>query len=189
MIKLVVGLGNPGQIYKETRHNAGFLFLEQLVLNYGGVWIRESKFQGWLASCDIASHKIKLLKPNTFMNDSGQAVNKLTGYYKLQPDEILVVHDELDFIAGTIKLKKGGGHGGHNGLRNIIAHLKSSEFYRLRVGIGRPSTSKNIADYVLSNPSKADIALIEASFIRVEAVFEALLLGDIAIAMKALHTE
>ncbi len=188
MIKLIVGLGNPGQQYEKTRHNAGFLFLERLVSYYGSSWTQESKFQAWLASCHISSQKVMLIKPNTFMNHSGQSVGKLVHYYKLQSDEVLVVHDELDFIPGMVKLKKTGGHGGHNGLRDIIAHLGSKDFYRLRIGIGRPSAGKAVADYVLSNPSKIEMRLIEESFTQTDSILKSLLLGDIASAMKNLHT-
>ncbi len=189
MIKLIVGLGNPGQQYEKTRHNAGFLFLERLVSNYRSFWTKEAKFQGWVANCHINSQKIVLLKPDTFMNRSGQSVGKIARYYKLAADEILVVHDELDFVAGMVKLKKGGGHAGHNGLRDIIAHLGTKDFYRLRVGIGRPSTGKVVADYVLSKPSKTDLSFIEASFVRTEAILNQLIAGDIATAMNELHRE
>ncbi len=189
MIKLIVGLGNPGQQYDKTRHNAGFLFLDRLLSDCGGSWAKESKFQGWLGSCHIGSNKVLLLKPDTFMNRSGQAVGKLARYYKLKPEEILVVHDELDFAAGAVKLKKGGGHAGHNGLRDIIAHLSSRDFYRLRVGIDRPAAGKVVADYVLSNPSKADMAAIEDGFSRVESVLGRMVAGDIAAAMNELHSE
>lgn len=189
MIKLIVGLGNPGQQYEKTRHNAGFLFLERLVSDYNSFWTKEVKFQGWVANCHINSQKIVLLKPDTFMNRSGQSVGKIARYYKLAVDEILVVHDELDFVAGIVKLKKSGGHAGHNGLRDIIAHLGSKDFYRLRVGIGRPSAGKVVADYVLSNPSKIDLGFIEAGFMRTEAVLKQLIAGDIATAMNELHSE
>jgi PTH1 family peptidyl-tRNA hydrolase len=157
MIKLIVGLGNPGQQYEKTRHNAGFLFLEQLACDLSCSWTKESRFQGWWASGNVAMQKVMLLKPATFMNHSGQSVGAMARYHKINPDEILVVHDELDFEAGLVKLKKGGGHAGHNGLRDIIAHLGSNDFYRLRIGIGRPVIGKSVADYVLSVPSKVEI--------------------------------
>ena len=189
MIKLIVGLGNPGQQYEKNRHNAGFLFLDRLLADCNGSWTKETRFQGWFGSCHIGSEKLLLLKPDTFMNRSGQAVGKIARYYKLQPEEILVVHDELDFAAGVVKFKKGGGHAGHNGLRDIIAHLSSKDFYRLRVGIDRPVAGKVVADYVLSNPSKAEMILIEDGFARVEAVLARMIAGDIAGAMNELHTE
>jgi PTH1 family peptidyl-tRNA hydrolase len=170
MIKLIIGLGNPSQCYQNTRHNAGFLFLEQLALDNDGTWTQALKFQSELATCYINTQKIILLKPNTFMNRSGEAVGLLIRYYKLTVDDILVVHDELDFIPGVIKLKQGGGHAGHNGLRNIIAHLNSNDFYRLRIGIGRPPIGKNVADYVLSEPSKTEYKLITAQFPAAERI-------------------
>ncbi|MCK5897741.1 MAG: aminoacyl-tRNA hydrolase [Methylococcales bacterium] len=189
MIKLIVGLGNPGSQYEKTRHNAGFLFLDQLATNYGGSWRQESKFHGYLASCVINSQKVLLLKPTTFMNRSGQAVNSITHYYKFTPEQTLVVHDELDFIAGIVKLKKGGGHAGHNGLRDIIAHLGSKDFYRLRVGINRPSTGKAVADYVLSTPSKIDMNAILDGLYRVDGLMSMLISANISSAMNELNTE
>lgn len=164
MIKLIVGLGNPNQHYEKNRHNAGFLFLDRLISEYSGIWLKDSKFHGFVGTIQINSNKIILLKPCTFMNLSGQAVGAVIRYYKIQPEEILVVHDDLDFAAGVVKLKKGGGHAGHNGLRDIIVHLDSREFYRLRIGIGRPAAGKAVADYVLSNPSKAEMEAIETAF-------------------------
>jgi len=152
MIKLIVGLGNPGRQYEKTRHNAGFLFLDTLADQLGCTWVNESKFQGIFTQGKIANTPVMLLKPDTFMNRSGQSVGKIARYYKLQPEEILVVHDELDFNPGIVKLKKDGGHAGHNGLRDIIAHLNSNQFYRLRIGIGRPAAGKFVAVFVLSSP-------------------------------------
>jgi PTH1 family peptidyl-tRNA hydrolase len=163
MIKLVVGLGNPGQQYEKTRHNVGFLFLEQLARDLNGTWTRESKFQGLYSQCEIALRKIILLKPDTFMNHSGQSVGAVARYHKISANEILVVHDELDFDVGTIKLKTKGGHAGHNGLRDIMVHLDANDFYRLRIGIGRPVAGKSVADYVLSAPSKIDGEKINAA--------------------------
>lgn len=153
-IKLIVGLGNPGQDYDGTRHNAGFWFLDGLVSHYGGVWGVDAKFHGLLATIDCAGCRVLLLKPQTYMNRSGQAVGAILRYYKLAADELLVVHDELDLEVGVIRLKKNGGHAGHNGLRDIIAHLGGNGFYRLRIGIGRPAVGRNVADYVLSAPSR-----------------------------------
>jgi PTH1 family peptidyl-tRNA hydrolase len=165
MIKLIVGLGNPGQQYEKSRHNAGFLFLERVLSQSGGYWVKEVKFQSLLADIHIGAQKVILLKPETFMNRSGQAVGALMRYYKINPEEMLVVHDELDFEVGLVRLKKSGGHAGHNGLRDIIAHLNSKDFYRLRVGIGRPAIGKSVADYVLSNPSNEEMTLLENAFL------------------------
>jgi PTH1 family peptidyl-tRNA hydrolase len=187
MIKLIVGLGNPGQQYEKSRHNAGFLFLDRLVLEYGGIWLKDSKFHGFVSTVQINSDKIILLKPGTFMNLSGQAVGAVIRYYKIQPEEVLAVHDELDFAAGVVKLKKGGGHAGHNGLRDIIAHLDSREFYRLRIGIARPSAGKGVADYVLSNPSKSEMSLIEAAFDLSQVFLSRIIAGDIAAVMNEMN--
>jgi len=188
MIKIIVGLGNPGRQYEKTRHNAGFLFLDGLAAELGCKWIIDSRFQGLFAECNIAAQKVMLFKPETFMNRSGYAVGKVARYYKLLPDEILVVHDELDFGAGIIKLKKDGGHAGHNGLRDIIAHLGSKEFYRLRIGIGRPANGKAMADFVLSPFSKNEWELMAAGFSLIRESLNQIISGDITAAMTKLNT-
>jgi PTH1 family peptidyl-tRNA hydrolase len=188
MIKLIVGLGNPGQQYEKTRHNAGFLFLDSLAKDLGCDWSNQSKFQGLFAECSIAQAKVILLKPDTFMNRSGQAVGKVCRYYKLLPEEILVVHDELDFNPGVVKLKKDGGHAGHNGLRDIIAHLGSKDFYRLRVGIGRPASGKSVADFVLCAPTRDELHLIENVFESSRCYLGQMVVGDMAVVMNKLNT-
>jgi len=188
MIKLIVGLGNPGRQYEKTRHNAGFLFLDTLAAQLSCAWVNESKFQGAIAQGKIANTPIMLLKPATFMNLSGQSVGKIARYYKLQPEEILVVHDELDFDAGTVKLKKDGGHAGHNGLRDIIAHLNSKEFYRLRIGIGRPATGKVVADFVLSPPTKNEFELLLTAFDLSREFIPQMVNGDMTVVMNALNS-
>jgi PTH1 family peptidyl-tRNA hydrolase len=160
VIKLIVGLGNPGRQYEKTRHNAGFLFVDYLVRDLDSAFAQASRFFGEVAECKVGGEKLLLLKPATFMNRSGQSVGALLKYYKLQPDQMLVVHDELDFNPGIVKLKKDGGHAGHNGLRDIIAHLGTKDFYRLRLGIGRPPPGKAVADFVLSAPSKQEADLL-----------------------------
>lgn len=189
MIKLIVGLGNPGRQYEKTRHNAGFLLLDRLVSESGGSWASESRFDGLLAEVDVVGGKVMLLKPGTFMNRSGQAVGKVARYYRLVPEEILVVHDELDFDAGVVKLKKDGGHAGHNGLRDIIAHLGSKDFYRLRVGIGRPPVGQVVADFVLSNPSKIEWDLILSAFDFVGGFVNQIVMGDISAVMNKLNSK
>ena len=184
MIKLIVGLGNPGQEYEKTRHNAGFLFLDYL---YSGVWLNEPRFNGQTAILKIRGEQVRLLKPMTFMNRSGQAVGNVARYYKINPDEILVVHDELDFKTGTIKLKKSGGHAGHNGLRDVIAHLNSNDFYRLRVGIDRPGSSHQVANYVLSNLNKFESESIFNAFNERNPYLEQIVLGDIMKAMNGIN--
>jgi PTH1 family peptidyl-tRNA hydrolase len=152
MIKLIVGLGNPGSQYQGTRHNAGFLFLDRLVsINSGAVWRVDRQFCAELSEI-IVSGRVLVMKPTTFMNKSGQAVAKMASFYKIKPSEILVLHDELELSVGQVKMKFGGGHAGHNGLRDIIAQIGSADFYRLRIGIGRPTVG-SVADYVLSKPS------------------------------------
>ena len=187
MIKLIVGLGNPGRQYEKTRHNAGFLFLDALAQELDCIWSNESRFQGLFAEGNIANSKIMLLKPDTFMNRSGQSVGKITRYYKLLPEEILVVHDELDFNPGVVKLKKDGGHAGHNGLRDIIAHLGAKEFYRLRIGIGRPTAGKVVADFVLSSPSKQEWELLVSAFDLSRSFIDQMVAGDMAAVMSKLN--
>ncbi len=188
MIKLIVGLGNPGRQYEKTRHNAGFLFLDRLVFESGCDWVSESRFDGLLAEVGVAGGKVMLLKPSTFMNRSGQAVGKVARYYKLAPEEILVVHDELDFDVGVVRLKKDGGHAGHNGLRDIIAHLGSKEFYRLRIGIGRPPVGKVVADFVLSGPSKVEWELMLSAFELADGYVAQMVAGDMSVAMNKLNS-
>lgn len=161
MIKLIVGLGNPGPQYEKTRHNAGFVFLDMLASANSCAWANAAQFQGEVANCSIGGDKIVLLKPMAFMNKSGMSVGKLLRYYKFKPEEMLVVHDELELAEGVARLKRDGGHAGHNGLRDIIANIDSRDFYRLRLGIGRPATGSNIADYVLSRPSRSGEDLLE----------------------------
>jgi PTH1 family peptidyl-tRNA hydrolase len=188
MIKLIVGLGNPGRQYEKTRHNAGFLFLDTLADQLGCIWANESKFQGAFAQGKIASTPLMMLKPDTFMNRSGQSVGKVARYYKLQPEEILVVHDELDFNPGIVKLKKDGGHAGHNGLRDIIAHLNSNQFYRLRIGIGRPAAGKVVADFVLSSPPKSEFELLQVAFDLSRSYISQMVNGEMAAVMNLINT-
>jgi PTH1 family peptidyl-tRNA hydrolase len=155
---LVVGLGNPGREYARNRHNVGHLVVDELARRHGGSW--KSKFSGQIAEIRLDGHKVALLKPETFMNDSGRAVSGATRFYKLEPGEVLVVHDEGDFELGRLELKVGGGLSGHNGLRSIAQHLKTPDFLRLRIGVGRPERGdpRPLADYVLSNFEPTDDA-------------------------------
>ncbi len=188
MIKLIVGLGNPGQQYEKTRHNAGFLFLDSLAAERACVWSKAADFQGLISECRIVGEKVLLLKPQTFMNRSGQSVGKVARYYKLMPEEILVVHDELDFAVGVVRLKKDGGHAGNNGLRDIIAHLGTNGFYRLRIGVGRPVAEKVVADYLLSLPSKDDWPLIISAIDHGKSFIDQIITGDVAAVMNKLNT-
>ncbi len=188
MIKLIVGLGNPGAQYEKTRHNAGFLFLDRLAAERSCLWSNKPDFQGLLAEFMLNGRKVLLLKPQAYYNCSGQAVGKVARYYKMVAEEILVVHDELDFDAGVLKLKKGGGHAGNNGLKDIIAHLGSREFYRLRIGIGKPINGINGADYVLSAPSSQDRPQIISAMESGLAELEQVVSDDIALAMNRINT-
>lgn len=187
MIKLIVGLGNPGQQYEKTRHNAGFLFLDSLATERSCIWSNKPGFQGLMSECNIAGEKVLLLKPQAFMNRSGQSVGKVARYYKLVPEEMLVVHDELDFDVGVVKLKKDGGHAGNNGLRDIMAHLGANGFYRLRIGVGRPVAGKEVADYLLSTPSKNDCQLILSAIDYGKGFIDQIIAGDIAAVMNKLN--
>jgi PTH1 family peptidyl-tRNA hydrolase len=151
-IKAIVGLGNPGPPYLETRHNAGFWLLDALASREGVQLRPEARFHGAQGEFRIGGHKCRLLKPDCFMNRSGQSVLALAHYYKLLPDELLVVYDELDLPPGTARFKSGGGHGGHNGLRDIFSRLGSRDFNRLRIGIGHPGDKSQVSDYVLTRP-------------------------------------
>lgn len=188
MIKLLVGLGNPGQKYSKTRHNAGFLLLDELVVEKGVLFSRQGRFFGDVAEMRIGSDRMYLLKPDTFMNRSGQSVAALINYYKIKPDEVLVVHDELDFEVGLMKLKSGGGHGGHNGLRDIISSIGTKDFKRLRVGIGRPASGRPVVDYVLSDFSKSDLQIVKELFSEFSVCVPMLLAGEFDAVMQKIHS-
>ena len=161
-IKLIVGLGNPGDKYTDTRHNAGEWLIERLARRFNVSLNPESKFFGKTARTLVNGKEVRLLVPTTFMNLSGKAVGALASFYRIKPEEILVIHDELDLPPGTAKLKQGGGHGGHNGLKDIVAQLGNyNNFYRLRIGIGHPGHRDLVAGYVLNKPSPADRDALE----------------------------
>ena len=186
-IKLIVGLGNPGQQYRFTRHNAGAMFLETLCDDFHGELRPDSKFFGLAERISIAGHDVRLLFPTTYMNNSGQAVSAMARYYDIAPENILVAYDELDLPVETIRLKSGGGHGGHNGVRDIAKALDSNDFYRLRIGIGRP-TGKGI-DYVLGVPSKREADAIQNNIDEAIRLLPLLVAGDFQNAMGKLHTK
>jgi PTH1 family peptidyl-tRNA hydrolase len=192
-IKLIVGLGNPGKKYENTRHNAGFWLVERLAAQQRIVLRKEPKFHALAARLDTASGPAWLLLPQTWMNESGSAVAALAQFHKLAADEILVVHDELDLPPGGAKIKRGGGHAGHNGLRDIIATLGTADFWRLRIGIGHPrdieASEQEVVDYVLHAPRKDEYALIDAAIDRGVAVFDLILADNMAAAMHRLHTK
>ena len=161
-IKLIVGLGNPGDKYADTRHNAGEWLIDRLARRFNVSLNPESKFFGKTARTLVNGKEVRLLVPTTFMNLSGKAVGALASFYRIKPEEILVIHDELDLPPGTAKLKQGGGHGGHNGLKDIVAQLgNNNNFYRLRLGIGHPGHRDLVAGYVLNKPSPADRDALE----------------------------
>jgi len=186
-IKLIVGLGNPGQQYRFTRHNAGAMFLETLCDDFHGELRPESKFFGLADRITIAGHDVRLLFPTTFMNNSGQAVSAMARYYGIATEDILVAYDELDLPVDTVRLKSGGGHGGHNGVRDIAKALGSNEFQRLRIGIGRP-TGKGI-DYVLGVPSKQDADALQQNIDDAIRILPLLVEGKFQMAMGKLHTK
>lgn len=186
-IQLVVGLGNPGPEYAQTRHNAGAFFAEALTRAAGQTLRSERKYHGLYARIQWQGADLHVLIPTTYMNRSGQSVKALADFFKLQPQQILVAHDELDLPPGAVKLKRDGGHGGHNGLRDIIAHLGSNDFFRLRLGIGHPGDRKAVVNYVLSKLGKQEAEALGAA---IEAAGDELLeatRGDWQKAMNRLN--
>ncbi|MDA3979589.1 MULTISPECIES: aminoacyl-tRNA hydrolase [Gallibacterium] len=187
-IKLIVGLGNPGSKYADTRHNAGEWLIERIARRFNLTLKDENKFFGKTAIATISGQDVRLLVPTTFMNLSGKSVGALASFYRILPEEILVIHDELDLPPGSVKLKLGGGHGGHNGLKDIIAQLANSKnFYRLRVGIGHPGDKNLVASYVLSKPSPQDQTLIDKALDEAESCIEILIKDGIDKAMNRLN--
>lgn len=187
-ISLIVGLGNPGNNYAETRHNAGFRFIDGLLRRLGASLKNESRFEGEAGKVVIAGRDVWLLMPQTFMNASGQSLARLANFYKIAPEEILVVHDELDLPPGSVRLKQGGGHGGHNGLRDIISRLGSREFMRLRIGIGHPGSAPQVESYVLKKAPKAEQQQIDAAIDAALAQVDEIVHGNYGQVMNDLHT-
>lgn len=188
-IQLIAGLGNPGGEYEKTRHNVGFWFIDQLVSQHNLTLKNETKFLGDVAKLNTSAGNIWLIKPMTFMNRSGQSIAKLAQFYKIKPEQILVVHDELDLSPGVVKLKKGGGHGGHNGLRDSIAQLGSKDFYRLRLGIGHPGSKEQVVGFVLGKTPQSEKNLIESAIDKSMASIDLILQGDMQKAMNQLHAK
>ncbi|UQB42769.1 aminoacyl-tRNA hydrolase [Thiomicrospira microaerophila] len=188
-VQLIVGLGNPGEQYEQTRHNAGFWFVEEIARQYQAVFRPEAKFFGELAKIQVGQYQAWLLKPATFMNRSGQSIQALAKFYRLAPDQILVAHDELDLPVGVAKLKTGGGHGGHNGLRDTIAALGTPNFHRLRLGIDHPGDRHQVVNYVLKAPAKIERESIDEAIYQSARVLSEVLNGDWAKAMNQLHTK
>lgn len=189
-IKLIVGLGNPGAEYEQTRHNAGAWFVSRLARAENISLSPERKFFGLAGRANIGASSCWLLLPTTFMNLSGQAVAALAGFYKIKPEQILVVHDELDLPAGTAKFKTGGGHGGQNGLRDIISKLGNNPgFHRLRIGIGHPGDKSKVTGHVLSKPRPQEQALMDEAIDNAIAVMNDYVSGNKEKAMGELHTK
>ena len=186
-LRLIVGLGNPGNEYARTRHNAGYWLVDELAHRHGGSFRAEGKYQGALARVSIAAEELWLFKPTTFMNLSGNALLSLCGFYRIPPAEMLVAHDDLDLATGTLRLKEGGGHGGHNGLRDCIAKL-GDQFWRLRIGIGHPGARDEVLDYVLQRASADEQRLLDAALSDAADMVPALIEQGAQRAMNRLHT-
>jgi peptidyl-tRNA hydrolase, PTH1 family len=187
-IRLVVGLGNPGRDYAATRHNVGFWFVDALADAHGGRFRAEGKLSGELCRLTIAGADLRLLKPSTFMNRSGQSVAAVSRYFDIPPAAILIAHDELDLPVGRVRLKQGGGHAGHNGLRDTIAVLGSSDFWRLRIGIDHPGDRGQVVGYVLGRPSEDDATSVRDALAKALGILDDLLLGRFQAAMNRLHS-
>lgn len=188
-IRLIAGLGNPGAEYLRNRHNAGFWFADALALREGARFTREKRVHAVACQLTLAGASVRLLKPDTFMNESGRAVVAALGYWKLAPEELLVVHDDMDLPPGTARLKFDGGHGGQNGVRDIIAQLGHGRFHRLRLGIGHPANRSRVIDWVLSRPSAADEDALLDAVARAANQLPLLVAGDVNEATKRLNTK
>jgi PTH1 family peptidyl-tRNA hydrolase len=189
LIKIICALGNPGDQYIQTRHNAGFWFLARLSSEYSISLNSNSRFKSLIGDFRHQGRVVRVIAPQTYMNKSGEALAPFAGFYQATPQEILVVHDEIDLLPGISRFKTGGGHGGHNGLRDIVRLLGSNDFHRLRVGVGHPGDKSKVVSYVLNRPSSAEIQLIEASLDKILSVLPAIIDGDFALAMNQLHTD
>ena len=195
-MKLIVGLGNPGDEHVSDRHNAGFWLCDQFARYLSCHFSPEKSLKGHVAKASFKQHSVWLLKPQTYMNLSGESVRQIANFYHIEPQHILVIHDELDLPPGVTRLKFGGGTGGHNGLKSISSHLGTPNYWRLRIGIGHPrdmapqgSPHQEVASYVLKKPPQKDLDLIEKSFDKVIQVFSTIVLDDPNSAMKTLHTQ
>ena len=185
-ITLIAGLGNPGAEYENNRHNAGFRFVDRLARECGVGWVRKPKLHGAGARAEIVGAPVWLFKPDTFVNGSGRALQAFVTFYKVRMEQVLVVHDEIDFPSAQVRLKRGGGHGGHNGLRDIIACL-GADFWRLRIGVGHPGSREQVVSYVLSDAGAEDEVEIRASFGCALSVIPVLVQGEFDAAVSALH--
>lgn len=188
MIKLLVGLGNPGPEYRRTRHNAGFWWLDAVAQALKVDWAMDKRYHGLVASVAVNGQTVWLLKPQTFMNLSGKAVAALAHFFKIESREILVAHDEIDIVPGEAKLKRGGSHAGHNGLRDIHAQLGSDDYWRLRLGVGHPGSKAEVVNWVLQTPSLDERIGIEQAIERALKALPQLLAGEMDKAMMLVHT-
>jgi len=185
-ISLIIGLGNPGKEYAQTRHNAGFWFVEQLADRYGISLKAEPKFHGFTGRGQIEGHDVRLLLPTTFMNRSGQSVVPFAKFYQVTPEAILIAHDELDMDPGIIRLKTGGGHGGHNGLRDIVPHI-GPNFHRLRIGIGHPGSKERVSGHVLGKAPSSEQDLMDAAIDHALSKVKMLVDGQVSQAMNQIN--
>jgi len=186
-LRLIVGLGNPGQKYDQTRHNAGVWFVDEVARRHGARWRTEGRFLGETARVAIDGSDVWLLKPSTYMNKSGQSVVAITSFYKIAPSQLAVAHDEIDLLPGDVRFKFGGGHGGHNGLRDIFSHL-GRDFWRVRLGVGHPGDRDQVIDYVLGRPGRDEMNQITSCVDRAADLLPKLVAGDTERAMHALHS-
>jgi len=187
MIRLFVGLGNPGTEYENTRHNAGFWYIDQLARRLNVNLTMDRAYHGFVGRANLPGGPVWLLQPQTFMNLSGKSVASLARFFKIAPQEILIAHDELDMLPGQVKLKQGGGHAGHNGLRDSHAQLGSPDYWRLRLGIGHPGIKSEVAAYVLRKPPSSERDLIDQSIDKALEATDALISGDMAKATATIH--
>jgi len=188
-IKLIVGLGNPGEKYEKTRHNAGFWWVDAIAQAKRAPWKKETKFSGWTARVEEGDTEYLLLKPSTYMNESGRSVSQVLRFYKIEPSQMLVVHDELDLEPGIVRLKRGGGTGGHNGLTDIGDALDTKDFWRLRIGIGHPGDKDLVTDYVLKKAKGTEQDAIDPVFERSLELLPRLATGKMQEAIAWLHTD
>ena len=187
-LRLIVGLGNPGPQYVDTRHNAGFWWVDELARRHGGQLRMEAKFNAETCRIPVAGHDVWLLKPMTYMNHSGQSLIRFLGFYKILPNAILVAHDELDLPPGVVRVKRGGGHGGHKGLRDVMRHLGGGDFLRLRLGIGHPGDSRDVVGYVLRRAPREEQQRLDEALQEAASAFPWLVEGRLQKAMHVLHS-
>lgn len=187
-IRLIVGLGNPGSEYEASRHNAGFWFVDELAANARAGYSADSKLHGLSSTVELSGQLVRLLKPGTFMNRSGQSVAAALRYFKIEPEQMLVAHDDLDLPPGTVRLKFDGGHGGQNGLRDIFSHLGHGRFHRLRIGIGHPGHRDMVTPWVLGRPGRDDEIAMRRSLDDALSVLPQVVAGNTEAAMLKLHT-